>query len=56
MKNQYIGKIPSFPFEKRLILALDSRWLDLNDGQPLEFEARIENDRLILASVNTKVR
>lgn len=51
-----LGKIKSCVYEKKIIIALDSGWLYLNNGQPLEFEARIENDRLILASMDTKVR
>lgn len=42
-----LGKIETCVFGKRLVLALDSRWLELNNGKPLEFEGKFEKNELI---------
>lgn len=35
-------------FEGRLLLALDVKWMKLNNDKPLEFEAKIEDGKLVL--------
>jgi len=47
MNSVNLGKIETCVFGKRLILALDSRWLELNDGKLLEFEGKFEKNELI---------
>ncbi|MGI0102204.1 MAG: hypothetical protein ACREA7_06375 [Nitrosotalea sp.] len=44
-----LGFVPTIVFEDRLLLALDKKWMELNDNKPLEFEAKINDDgKLIL--------
>lgn len=44
-----LGSVPTIVFEKRLLLALDEKWIKLNNDKPLEFEAKInEEGQLVL--------
>jgi len=49
-----LGFVPTIVFEKRLLLALDEKWIKLNNDKPLEFEAKI-NDEGQLVLVGPKI-
>lgn len=45
----HLGSVPTIVFQKRLLLALDEKWIKLNNDKPLEFEAKInEEGQLVL--------
>ncbi len=46
----HLGFVPTCLVGERLIIALDKKWIQINKGKLLEFEAKIEGDRLILSS------
>ena len=44
-----LGSVPTIIFGDKLLLAFDSRFMQFNDGKPLEFEAKIDdNGRIVL--------
>ena len=46
-----LGFIATIVFGDRLLLALDRRYMELNNGKSLEFEAKIDDDgKLVLVS------
>lgn len=45
-----LGKIKSNIYDKAVIVALSKDWLDANNGKPLEFEARLEKNQLVLSA------
>ncbi len=52
MKDEQLGKIKPILFEEKLIIALDSKWLDFFKvkDKDAEFAVSIKNDRLTLIS------
>jgi len=48
LKDQYLGKIPSCQFANKLVIALDEKWIQKNNNQPLVFDVKIENGKIIL--------
>ena len=46
--NKSLGKIKPLLFEEKLIIALDSKWLDYFKDSDAEFTVYIKNDRLTL--------
>ena len=48
--NESLGKIKPILFEEKLIIALDSKWLDFFKDKNAEFAVSIKNDRLTLIS------
>lgn len=51
MKERILDPIKTKPFDKFLILALEDRWLQVNDGKPLVFEAKLtKNGKLELSA------
>lgn len=45
-----LGKIKSTIFSDSMIIALKNEWMLANAGNPLEFEAKIEKNRLVLSA------
>jgi hypothetical protein len=46
-----LGSVPTIVFEKRLLLALDEKWIKLNNNKPLVFDAKInEKNQLVLSA------
>ncbi len=45
---QDLGEIKSFSMNKKIILALDERWLDYFNSKNPSFKATIQNEKLIL--------
>lgn len=45
-----LGKIKSNIYDKAVIVALSKDWLDANNGKPLEFEAKLERNHLVLSA------
>ena len=43
-----LGEIKSFSMNKKIILALDERWLDYFNSKNPSFKAIIQNEKLIL--------
>lgn len=48
--NESLGKIKPILFEEKLIIALDSKWLNFFKDKDVEFTVSIKNDRLTLVS------
>lgn len=51
MKELDLGTTTTFEFNDHIIIGLDKKFLKLNNGKPLEFQARIENGCLVLRSL-----
>ena len=45
-----LGTTKTCEFGEHIIIGLDKKFLKLNGGQPLEFDALIENEKLVLTS------
>jgi hypothetical protein len=45
-----LGIIKSHISDKAAVIAFSKEWLDANEGKPLEFEAKIEKNRLVLSA------
>ena len=45
---QELGQIKSYHFNNKIILAIDSRWLDYFNSESLTFKAVIENGKYVL--------
>lgn len=50
MSTINVGKIKSHIFDKSLVVSFSKDWLLVNAGQPLEFEAKIKEGRLVLSA------
>jgi len=50
MKELDLGTFKTCKFEDYLLLALSKKWVLLNGGKPLEFEAKIEKNQLVLSA------
>jgi hypothetical protein len=48
MNVVYLGKIPTCQFGNRLILALDGKYVEINEGRPIEFHAELNEKELVL--------
>lgn len=48
MSSTHVGKIETCLFGNRLILAIDQQWMKANNNQPLIFDVKIENKKMIL--------
>lgn len=51
MKNIDLGTTKTCEFGDQLIISLDKKWSTLNNGEPLEFQAKLENGCLVLRSL-----
>lgn len=45
-----LPNIKSHIFENSLLIALSNEWMRVNGNKPLEFEAKIEKNRLVLSA------
>jgi len=45
---QELGQIKSYHFNNKIILAIDSRWLDYFNSENFTFKAVIENGKYVL--------
>lgn len=45
-----LGKIKSHIFSDSMVIAFKNDWMLVNNGKPLEFEAKIEKNRLVLSA------
>jgi len=45
-----LGNIRTIFFDEFLIIGFDKKWLSVNDANPLEFEVKLEDSRLVLSA------
>ena len=50
MKKITLGTVKTTIFNDYLVLGLSKNWLSKNNGQQLEFDAKLENGQLVLSS------
>ena len=51
MKNIQLGKIKTCFFDQQyLVLGFSDKWLKVNNGEPLEFDVKIDKGCLVLSS------
>ena len=50
MKEIKLGDIQTKTFDEFLIIGFDMKWLSVNDANPLEFEVKLEDSRLVLSA------
>ena len=48
MSSTSLGQVQTCLFGKRLILALDEKWSQRNNGKPLIFDVKIQDGKLVL--------
>jgi len=50
LRNITLGKYFAHFYNDKLILGFSKEWLQLNDGKPIVFDAKIENGKLLLCA------
>jgi len=50
LKENLLGTTKTFLFGEYLIVGLSKKWLFLNNGNPLEFDAKLEGSKLVLSA------
>lgn len=48
MSSTNLGKVETIQLENRLLLAFDQEWMKVNNNQPLIFDVKIDNGKLVL--------
>lgn len=50
MSEIKLGKTKTHPFSDFLLIPLSKKWIDVNDGNSLEFEAKLIEGQLVLCA------
>ena len=45
-----MGQVQTTPFDDFLLIPLSKKWIDVNDGNSLEFEAKLIEGQLVLCA------
>lgn len=49
LKSQKLGLTHTIIFDNYLVIGFDKKWIDLNNGQAIEFDIELREDKLVLS-------
>ena len=50
MKEKIVGQVQTTPLDDFLLIPLSKKWLFVNEGKPLQFEAKLIEGQLVLCA------